>query len=67
MATTHYPELRSLAPSDSRFINASVSFDVETLRPSYELLSGIPGSSYTFEIARKYGMSPYVLDRALSL
>lgn len=67
IATTHYPELRNLPASDARFINASVSFDVDTLRPSYELGMGIPGSSYTFEIARKYGTQDRILAHAQSL
>ena len=67
IATTHYPELRNLPASDSRFTNASVSFNVDTLRPSYELSMGIPGSSYTFEIARRYETSEEIISHAESL
>ncbi|HNX58027.1 MAG TPA: hypothetical protein PKK43_02940, partial [Spirochaetota bacterium] len=59
--TTHYPELRYLAPSDPRFRNGSVSFNVENLKPTYELAMGIPGASFTFEIASKYGMDPSII------
>jgi DNA mismatch repair protein MutS2 len=62
--TTHYPELRNLAPHDPRFRNASVSFNIETLKPTYELMTGIPGASFTFEIASKYGMNETIISRA---
>ncbi len=62
--TTHYPELRYLAPNDPRFRNGSVSFNVENLKPTYELVMGIPGASFTFEIASKYGMDQSIITRA---
>jgi DNA mismatch repair protein MutS2 len=62
--TTHYPELRDIATDDARFRNCSVSFNVENLKPTYELIMGIPGASFTFEIASKYDMDRSVIERA---
>ncbi len=68
VATTHYTELKELASSESgRFRNASVSFDLETLRPAYRLVMGLPGVSYAVEIARNYGLPETVLKRAIEL
>lgn len=65
--TTHYPELRNLASEDSRFANGSVSFDTATLKPTYQLTTGLPGASFTLEIASRYGMPQSVITRAESL
>lgn len=67
VVTTHYPELKELASYDDRFVNASVSFDLESLSPTYALRTGLPGSSYTLEIARTYGIPAPVLARAAGL
>jgi len=67
VVTTHYPELKELASRDDRFVNASVSFDLESLSPTYALRTGLPGSSYTLEIARIYGIPAPVLARAAGL
>ncbi|HPU88780.1 MAG TPA: endonuclease MutS2 [Spirochaetota bacterium] len=67
IVTTHYNELKSLPAQDARFQNASVSFDLETLRPTYRLTIGIPGISYATEIARMYGIPERVLARAREL
>lgn len=67
LVTTHYTELKELAVNDARFINASVTFNLESLKPTYELRVGIPGISHAVEIARIYGIPEQVLRRATAL
>ncbi|MCP4135476.1 MAG: endonuclease MutS2 [bacterium] len=67
VSTTHYTELKELASGDSRFENASVSFDMETLKPTYRLITGLPGVSYAMEIARNYGLLEKVISRSREL
>ena len=67
IATTHFGELKALKYSDTRFENASVAFNAETLSPTYDLLWGIPGRSNALAIASRLGLDPTVLAQAKEL
>ena len=72
--TTHYSNLKLLAQhlpvaanagdAPSVVVNASMKYDTALLQPLYELVQGAPGSSYTFEVAQKMGLPPYLLQKA---
>ncbi len=66
LVTTHHPELKTFAHSTPGVVNASVEFDLETLRPSYHLTIGLPGRSNALAIAQRLGMPEPIIASARS-
>ncbi|MCD7739975.1 MAG: Smr/MutS family protein, partial [Candidatus Gastranaerophilales bacterium] len=64
ISTTHYGELKSLAYLKQGFINASVEFNINTLKPSYKLLIGIPGLSNAIVIGKNLGLKDEIINNA---
>ena len=65
IATTHYSALKIECAKWDEVLLSSVEFDVENLRPTYRFIEGLSGSSYAFEIARKFGLSSSILKEAM--
>ncbi len=67
VATTHYQEVKMFALETERVENACCEFDVNTLKPTYRVIVGVPGKSNAFAISQKLGMPHFVIQRAESL
>lgn len=67
VATTHHGALKAFAHETDGIENGSMAFDAETLQPTFRLRLQVPGSSYAFEIARRYGLPDHIVDRAQEL
>ncbi|MDP4171165.1 MAG: endonuclease MutS2, partial [Bacillota bacterium] len=64
LATTHYSEIKEFADKTSGFLNGSMEFDLQTLKPTYRLIVGKGGESQAFSIALKLGIHPQIIERA---
>ena len=64
MVATHYPELKTFAHGTDGVVNASLEFDIKTLRPTYKLTLGLPGRSNALLIAQKLGLPQPIIDSA---
>lgn len=67
LIATHYPELKIFAHSTEGAMNASVEFDLNSLRPTYRLITGLPGRSNALEIAKRLGLEEGIVDTARSM
>lgn len=67
IVATHYPGLKELQSRDKRFMNGSVIFDLDSLKPVYKLRIGLPGLSYAIEIAKIYGLPDEIITKAIAM
>ncbi len=67
IVTTHIGELKVLAQNNQKIKNSSLEFDVSTISPNYHFVMGVPGHSFTFEIAKRYKIPEEIISKAKSL
>ncbi len=67
LATTHLDAVKAFVAQDPRMVNAAVEFDLDSLRPLYKLLIGLPGRSYAIDIACRLGIPPTIIQRSREL
>ncbi|MFZ3079652.1 MAG: MutS2/Smr-associated SH3 domain-containing protein, partial [Bellilinea sp.] len=67
LVATHYPELKAFAHATPGVVNASMEFDLKTLRPTYNLIIGLPGRSNALAIAERLGLSKDIIQSARGL
>lgn len=67
ITSTHYPELKKFALLNKKVINGAFEFNIETLKPTYKLIIGIPGKSNAFAISEKLGIDKYIIENAKKL
>jgi hypothetical protein len=67
VATTHFNEIKKFADAAQGFENASMEFDLETLKPLYQLTIGKAGNSYAFYIALQLGIAPEIIERSKAI
>jgi DNA mismatch repair protein MutS2 len=67
VVSTHQNQLKSYASKTENVVNAAMQFDMKNLKPLFILETGIPGSSYTFEICKRFGLDDNILDRAAEI
>jgi len=65
VATTHYARLKEYGLQHDDIIVASMAFDMESIAPTYRFIEGLPGQSYAFEIAKRFGLKSSVIDEAI--
>ena len=63
IVTTHHGMLKAVAHEHAEMQNATMEFNLDTLEPTYVFRAGLPGSSYAFEITRRHGMDPAIIER----
>ncbi|MDY6896267.1 MAG: hypothetical protein SVO01_12765, partial [Thermotogota bacterium] len=63
-ATSHLSEIKTFSLEEEKLLAASMSFDIETLKPTYKLMVGVPGASHAIEIAERLGINPQIIEES---